>query len=663
MSLQEHGPSFRMNRDLLPHGLLQLRARLFAPGQRLGWIFRDRRQFATPFSEPPPMRLPVPPHLIAEREAAQQRFRRTRLTAILVGAGLLAFFGLVAGCAAAFPGTVNAGGILLAAVFLCVPGAVAAVVMAGRSSAASRAVEQAERDLAVGYQRQAMAWTERKAAHERAEQARVDALAEWGAARTPAGTRRIDVFGGTLHGWEAFLTVYGTSVLAERPVLVADFSRELICRELALISRAAGAPVDVQVLPAQLAESSVLAGLLPEQLAAALVESMHPDDAASTRAQRSIDGRILGAVCAALGEPASIARVAAALRVLMGEKDQSGLLTADERTRIADGLFTPEYLRQVHPDLVRIESHVHPLANLGSAHASPSDPAQSRDPAYLTCIALQPGATSVQDELLADIAVQWITHRVAGASAQAPAVIIAGADEIARRHLERLSDACERRNVLLTLLFRHVRDASADLLGGGAAGFMRLGNPEEAARAAAFIGREHKFVLSQVTASVGGSETHTAEVSESPDETDTINPGTGAGWLKGLGAAGLAGLGGAAGLALLRGAGGAAGGKRATGRTWSAAYARATETNWSEAQAAQRVYEYAVEPTTLQHLPDYAMLLVTSRRGGGHSVAAVECNPEIVTLPRVSTDPLPEPRRAWISESAGGGVRPAGRPR
>jgi hypothetical protein len=53
------------------------------------------------------------------------------------------------------------------------------------------------------------------------------------------------------------------------------------------------------------------------------------------------------------------------------------------------------------------------------------------------------------------------------------------------------------------------------------------------------------------------------------------------------------------------------------------------------------VYEYAVEPTTLQHLPDYAMLLVSSRPGGGHWLAPVECNPEIVTLPRVSMDPLP----------------------
>jgi hypothetical protein len=182
------------------------------------------------------------------------------------------------------------------------------------------------------------------------------------------------------------------------------------------------------------------------------------------------------------------------------------------------------------------------------------------------------------------------------------------------------------------LLFRHLREASADLIGGGAAGFMRLGNHQEAARAADFIGRQHRFVLSEVTVSLGGDETHTTEASEGygESESDTIKVGTAAGWLKRAGGAGLAGL-------MQEG-----GPTRTTNRTWSAAYARAAGTNWSNAESSKRVYEYAVEPSTLQHLPDYAMLLVSSRPAGGHWLAPVECNPEIVTLPRVSMDPLPD---------------------
>jgi len=622
MSLQDQGS------ELLP-----LRARLFAPGQRLGWTFRDRHQFANPFHEPPPACQPVHPRLHAERDAAQRRFRATLIIGVVVAAGLLFLFLLITALGHLLPGS-GAGLVGIVVLVLAVPGLVLAGVMAARRTGAARAVQQAEHDLVVDHQMRTAAWVQRKADHERADWARVNALDEWGAARTPAGTRRIDIFGGSLHGWEAFLTVYGTSTLAERPALVADFSHEVVCRELALLTRAAGAPVDLQLLPAHLAESRVLAGLSGAQIAAALVESMHPsDDSRAARVQRSIDSRVLTEVCGALGDDVSFPRLASALRVLMGESDASGLLSAAERGRIASELFTAEYRRELRPELMRIESYIHPLTNLGSS-------AGPRDAAYLTCIALQPDAPNVRHELLAELIVQWLIHHVSNASAPDPAVIIVGADDLARRHLERLSDACERRAVPLTLIFRHLRETSTNLLGGGAVGFMRLGNHEEAARAADFIGRQHRFVLTSLTASVGGNETHTTEVGESEGESDSINPGSAAGWLKGLAAGGPAGL---VGLVGLRRAGHAI---HTSSRTWSTAYSHALGSNWSDAASAQRVYEYAIEPTTLQHLPDYAMLLVTAGPGGQPQFAAVECNPEIVTLPRVSTDPLPDvPRR------------------
>lgn len=80
-----------------------------------------------------------------------------------------------------------------------------------------------------------------------------------------------------------------------------------------------------------------------------------------------------------------------------------------------------------------------------------------------------------------------------------------------------------------------------------------------------------------------------------------------------------------------------------TSRNWSAAYAFAEGTNWSDADTTQRVYEYAVEPVTLQHLPDHALLLVLSAPGGGRTITPVECDPAIITLDRVTTGPLPDP--------------------
>jgi hypothetical protein len=40
-----------------------------------------------------------------------------------------------------------------------------------------------------------------------------------------AFSRRTDIFGGTLAGWQALLTVHGASILAQRPLLTVDLNR------------------------------------------------------------------------------------------------------------------------------------------------------------------------------------------------------------------------------------------------------------------------------------------------------------------------------------------------------------------------------------------------------------------------------------------------------
>ncbi len=83
--------------------------------------------------------------------------------------------------------------------------------------------------------------------------------------------------------------------------------------------------------------------------------------------------------------------------------------------------------------------------------------------------------------------------------------------------------------------------------------------------------------------------------------------------------------------------------RRCCRRTWSASWSQADGTNRSDTATRQRVYEYAVEPTALQNLPEYA-LLVADRSGGILQLRAVECDPAIITLPGASTAPLPPPR-------------------
>lgn len=611
------------------------RAALFTAPARLGWVFRDRRQLMVAFAEPPPALAPVPEHLLAQRAAAEQALQRTRRRVTPISVIVLVCFVLLAGCNRLFFGTETAWGTIVLGLLAGGPGLVVTAVRTARFQAANTAISQAQ-----AQQKQALAgWEQRKHAHEQAEAARVEGLDEWGPAVLPGQIRRIDIFGGSLWGWEALLTVHGASQLAAQPVLVADLTGELVSRELAVTARDAGLSCTVQQLPSQLADTGLLGAFSLAQLADALAEAMHAGAADGGRADRAIDTRILEQLTAALGGRVSLARLAAALRALLGHPDSAGILEPAEYALITT-MFPAGYQQQIQASLVRIESFIAPLAITSQAAAVGEPPDDQA--AQLRCLAVEPAARSVRTELLAGLLVQWLTVQVTTSPAS-PAVIIAGADEISRPHLERLSDACERRGIPLTLLFRHLREAAAELAGGGAAAFMRLGNHEEATAAADLIGRQHKFVLSQLTSTLGGNQTHTRTDTEGWGESTTTTRG----WhdTTTFGPRQEGGLAGAfMGEVTSRATGRSESTSTSVSRNWSAATSWADGTNWSEAESTQRVYEYAVEPTTLQHLPDYALLLTTTPRSGVE-LTPVECDPAIITLPRVSASPLPQPPR------------------
>ena len=318
-----------------------------------------------------------------------------------------------------------------------------------------------------------------------------------------------------------------------------------------------------------------------------------PGDA---RADRAVDVRVLEQLHAALGSDITPGRLAAAVRAALGHRDLAGPLSAAELAVIAEEVFPAGYREQIEPNLIRIEAFLSVLAryadSTGEAAGMPPPPA------YLTCLALESAAHSAHVEVLAALAIQWLTVQVTNSTEPAPAVIIAAADDIAAVHLERLASACERRRVPLTLLFRHLRDTGLGILGGGAAAFMRLGNHTEAQQAADYIGRQHTFVLSQLTATLGGSQTHTTTHTEGQTVTDTINVGWNTGWNT---SSSSSGQGSGASYGDSRGRQRSQG--RSISRTWSTALSWADGTSWSDAAANQRVYEYAVEPAVLQNLP------------------------------------------------------------
>jgi hypothetical protein len=522
---------------------------------------------------------------------------------------------------------------------------VAAGGIGGTLAARSKVAKAADPGLLTdgGYQTALADWQQQAHAWDQAHAARgrFGGPGAQGWVSMGAGPGRADVFGGSLAGWQALLTTHGASLLADRPLLVMDLTGEIVCAELAQTAAAAGVPAASWLLPSQLAATRILATLTPAQLASALAEAIHAtgpgaDGAGAGRADRALDARVLEQLAEALGEQVTPARLAAATRAALGHAapGPGAVLSPAEQGHIAAGLFPGAYRRQIEPALARIEAF---LTDLARHTGSPAGPPGPHDPAsspaaYLTCLALEPAARTARTEALAALAVQWLTVQTTASRDPAPAVIVAGADDLTRAHLERLADACERRGVPLTLMFRHLRDAGRELLGGGTPGFMRLGNHAEAEQAASYIGRQHTFVLSQLTASNGGSRTTTGTHSEADTTGDTITVGWNTGWnnastgpLPGQGSHGRSGSTNRA-------------TSRSVSRTWSDAQSWADGLTWTSAGTSQRVYEYTVEPAVLQHLPDQALLLVTS---GPHGpvLHAVECDPAISTVPGAATPP------------------------
>jgi hypothetical protein len=579
-------------------------ASLFVEGERLGWTFRDRNLFRRRFLEPYPVPVPIPAHLISAAHRAQQKVAGRMVIMAAVGLGLAMVFACCAGLTGIASG--GAGGMFTVLAGLAVLGGIGGIVaVALHQASAKSALQRAQGEQQHNHQAACGGWEQRRVQHEMAERVKVNQLDEWGAADPPPGTRRVDIVGGSIWGWEALLTVFGGSLLRSRSTLtLVDFTGEAACRELVRLAEETGTSFEVKLLPTQLAETNLLSGLESRQLVDTLVESMYGDVPTGSRADRAQDDRVLSAVCETLGANLTVARVAAALRVLMGEPGVHAALSQQERDTIADGLFADEFKRQVYTNLRRIESYIHPLETLGS------QPTASI-PTALTCLVDESDGRSARRELLKDLIVQWLIRRVSSQSLHTRSLVIVGADEVSHLHIERLTDLCERRDIRLVLLFRHLRDSSVQAIGGGAVGFMRLANHEEARQAAEFVGRHHKFALSELTRSLGGNDTHSIA------NTEGRQTQKGGGW--------------------------STGGHHSNwgvSRNWSQTVTRAEGTNWSDAAAAQRVYEYAVEPRTLQDLPDYALLLVKGH-GNGSVLQPVECNPEIVTLPRMTMRPLP----------------------
>jgi hypothetical protein len=216
--------------------------------------------------------------------------------------------------------------------------------------------------------------------------------------------------------------------------------------------------------------------------------------------------------------------------------------------------------------------------------------------------------------------------------------------------LDRLSDAAETAGAGLVLAYRSIPAHVRERLGRGhaALAFMRLGNAEDAKVAAEQIGTEHRFVLSQLTESVGSSVTDTAgdsytstagtadSVAGSASVTLTSGRSRGQGSSRQGPAAPFGDVTGSA----SRDASSSAAFSDSVsiteginaGTSWGWTTSAALGTSDSLAATAQRSREFLAEQHELQQLPHTAVLLCYPAPGGRQVVLA-DANPAIMTLP------------------------------
>jgi hypothetical protein len=576
--------------------------KLFVPGMRIGWAVSQ------PTARPFPFPRPVGPVPEVSRKSPRV------LVTVSICAGFLLLCSSCGLGAARVIGVADAAG--WGTLLDVVPLVGAALIVGLPLAVAARAIGWSLRDhrRRRRYQSDLAQWSREKAAHESAEAERLARTPLLEPVEWPVRSRRLDVVGGDAWGWEALVTLLGSSLVASGvPVTVVDLSDSGVAGELAALVEAVGRQVDVWQLPADLGRLGMFAGLSREETVTVLVEALHGGGESDRegRIDRLMDEWILARIVAALGDRYGPERIWAGLRSAKAEQSL-GDLNEQEWTQLAMDQFADprDALRQ---RLDRLEAALAPLRSVDN----PTEADGTRLPA-LRCISH--AGTGTSGELLTDLLIQWLIHLTRRGRLAGAALFVVGADDIQVRHLERLSNAAARHQVRLTYHFDHLHAGGRYLLGGGAAAIMRLGNAEDAERAAEFIGRTHRFVLSELTTSLGGAETHGVGRSSGGELTGYAGQEPVDG--KGLPVVRrLPGIGGRLTAALTR--------------NWGVTRTHETTTNHSTGRTGARTYEFMMEPTVLQNLPDYALLLVESG-GGLRTVRAVEVNPHLVTMPTVA---------------------------
>ena len=632
------------------------------PAERLylGW------QYATPFPEPgPPPRRPAPPEQerLSPDWAAAQRREENLLNRPLRAAFALAVAIAVAAFALGAAGWLNdlvAGlgvifGVLIAAVsgYAIWQGARALRArMADEQHRIGRIREAQESRLFAGqaeHARRVREWQSMRSAFEHQKR--------WYAVCPPGGIHRVDVAGGTLSGWAAMLaTVAAPRLAAGAEVTVLDLSEGSAAQDLIAFARTRGIDPLVWVLPEDLPRLDLGTGLGTQALADVLSLAVSATEEQGSTRDLSFDNAILERVIDVLGGTATVAGVTAALRALAQVGDPrddvaAGLITAGQVDTLTAMFGRGATDRVVVERAWVLESQLRRLAATGTAPVP-----LPRSPLRVVAVGRRAGV--LDGKVLGTYLTVALTHALREAEPVPPwqhTLFVLGADRLRGDTLDRLCDACESSGTGLVLAYRSIPPHVRQRLGRGnaAVAYMRLGNAEDAKAASEQLGTEHRFVLSQLTETIGLTVTDTtagtytsttgsvSSVADSWSTSEGSTRGTGSGWTgQGPWPASFSR---SAQAGTSRGSGvseSVSEGINAS-TAWGITTSTATGDSESLALALQRSREFLVEQHQLQQLPVSAMI-ITYAGPAGRQVVMADANPGIGGLSAATTMTLEE---------------------
>ena len=467
------------------------------------------------------------------------------------------------------------------------------------------------------------------------------------------------------------LTTAGANRLAAGgEITVLDLSEGSVALDLIGWARASGIDPLVWVLPEDLPRLDLGTGLAKEALADVLSQVASVTDEQGSARDLSLEAAILERVIDILGGQATVAGVAAGLRALAQVGDPredvaAGLITSGQADRLT-AMFGPGVTDRVVLERAWIlEAQLRKLAAVGTALVPLPRSA-------LRVVAVGQRAGAAGSKVLATYLTVALTHLLReqpGRPGQ-HTLFVLGADKLRGDTLDRLTDVCERSATGLVLAYRSIPPHVRQRLGRGnaAVAFMRLGNAEDAKAASEQLGTEHRFVLSQLTETIGVSVTDTT--SSAYTSTTGSVTSTATSWSQSDGLSRSSGHGHSDGSLLLPSRASFSRSVQtsdsrsvsesesvsagvSTSTAWGMTTSKATGDSESLALALQRSREFLVEQHELQQLPTSAMI-ITYAGPAGRQVVMADANPGIgglsaatqVTLEEFSMVPAARPGTA-----------------